>query len=1065
MKSIRIHDIYKKVISTRENILVTLVSFITIITMLFLGVKEVGALGTPAGEQIGNAATAIYVDEDGNEFTTESELVVTIVAAVCGVNITDGPLAFDAIDGQTIDIPIDIVNTGNSSNTFTLAEDAVNYTTLIYLDDGDGVADATEVAAGAITSITLDANETGKIVIQVTANGAAAASEAFTLTVTGDTVTGCNDTVGITTTVINDALINANKEVDKTTAVGGETLTYNIPFTNNGTLAARGITGVAFDAAPLARDGVLVLDAIPAGTTLVASSASGTPTGGPLGQVVYSTDSATTWTTTEPGVLTDVTHVGFFMPDANEADGVSEAVLASGQSGFLTFQVILDDPFNEPSLTVENFAQVLYRLDDGTTDKTTTTGIVETTVPASDTADIAAGGLDESAADNTGTWTNAGGGAPWVNGGDALPDAEEDIEADGADADDPDSFKDDNYASNVSAGSTIEFLHRVQNNSVVDDIVNVEAVDVANLPAGAIVEFFNANGTTKLFNTNPLDDALLDVGTVAGGGGTVDMIVKVFIPANTAAEALDGVVDYFVDIRFSSVNEPTETDLSRDNIDGIIGSGADIGAPDTVAGVDGPNNDQSDGDTDGTADSDDITAGTVAPGDSIDYPLHFANTGGSSDTFGLNASSLPAGSSAIFLTDPNCDGDPADGAGTTATGLVGGTVTVAGSTATDINVLSVANFSAGDRAIISGEQADIASVDTGTNTITLAAPLAGGAPVAGVPVAEYICLVMRVSVDADADPVDGNIVVTATSPNSGQSDSMDVEIVISRDCEVSVTPPLSGQLPPGGSTTYTHTVINGSNFTGFARIDLVATAPQLTYLFIAANGDDTTWFIDGGDATIEGGGVGDDTFLVDGATGVLGSVFVQLAPAASAVFRIQVQAAEGIPENTIESVSFRAVLDADGDFSVTDDQCEGSVSDTTTVIEGFLSLEKEASVADTGTFDSLDGTCTGDSTTPAPDTVVGGPCDTITYIVNYQNLGVQNAVDIVVTDAVPNFTTYVTGSATFDADCDGTTGDLPNAADTAVFDAPSNTVTWTLTDPVAPGEEGCLIFDVTIDSE
>ena len=735
MKTKSIHKIHK-IFSTKRNIFVTSVSLIVAMGMLLIGVKEVGALGTPAGEQIGNAATAIYFDEDNNEFTTESELVITVVAAVCGVNITDGPLSFDAIDGQTIDIPIDIVNTGNSGNTFTLVEDAVNYTTLIYLDsNGDGIADATEVAAGAISSITLaNPNETGKIVIQVTANGAAAANETFTLTVTGDTVTGCNDTVDVTTTVINDALVNANKEVDKSTAVGGETLTYNIPFSNNGTLAAKSIPAVGFDVAPVSRDGVLVVDQIPAGTTLVSGSGNGQPTGGPLGVVVYSTDDATTWTATEPAVLADVTHIGFFMPDANPADGTSEAVLSSGQDGFLNFQVILDNPFNEPSLKVENFAQILYRLDDGTTDKTTTTGTVETTVPASDTADIAAGGLDESAGDNTGTWTNAGGGAPWVNGGDGIPDAEEDVEADGADADDPDSFKDDNYASNVSAGSTIEFLHRVQNNSVVDDIINVEVVSVANLPAGAIVEFFNANGTTKLFNTNPLEDALLDVGTVSGGGGTQDLIVKIFIPGNTAAVPLDGTVDHFVDIRFSSTNEPTETDLSRDNIDGVIGSGADIGAPNTVARVDGPNNDQSDGDTDGTGDSDDILVGPVAPGESIDHPLHFANTGGSPDTFGLNASNLPPGTSAIFLTDPNCDGDPADGSGTTDTGLVGGTVTVSGSTATDINVLSVANISAGDRVIISGEQADVASVDSGTNTITLAAALAGGAPAAGVQV-------------------------------------------------------------------------------------------------------------------------------------------------------------------------------------------------------------------------------------------------------------------------------------------------------------------------------------------
>ena len=1065
MKYDSIDRSYKKLFRGKRNGLFTAFSLIAILGVLIFGAKEVGALGTKAGTPIGNAATAIYFDEDNNEYTTESEFVVTEVAPVCGVNVTDGPLAFDAVAGQTIDIPLDIVNTGNSGNTFSLAHDATNFTTLIYLDDGDGVADATEVAAGAITSIELtDADQTGKIVIQVTTN-ASFTDETFTLTVTGTTVGTCNDTVDITTTVINDALINANKEIDKTTAVGGDTLTFNIPFSSNGTLAAKSITGITFDVAPLSRDGILLRDEIPTGTDFSAGSASGQPAGGPLGVVVYSTDSAATWSTTEPGTPADVTHIGFFMPDANPTDGISEAVLTSGQDGFLTFQVVVDDPFNEASLKVENVAEILYRLDDGTTAKTTVTQKTETTIPTSDTAEIAAGGLDESAADNSGTWTHAGGNVPWVNGGDADPNAEEDVEADGADPDSPDSYKDDNYISNVSAGQTIEFLHQVQNNSVIDDIINVEVVTTANLPTGAIVEFFNANGDTKLFNTNPLDDALLDVGTVTGGGGTKDIVVKVFIPANTAAVDLDGTVDYYVDIRFSSVNDPSETDLSRNNIDGVIGSGADLGAPDTVAGVDGVNNNQSDGDTNGVADSDDITTGTVSPGDSIDYPLHFANTGGSSDTFGLSASSLPTGASATFLTDPNCDGDPTDGVGVTSTGLVGGSVTVSGSTNTVVNVQSVANIGSGDRVIISDEQAEVASVNSGNNTITLTTALVGGAPAAGVQVAEYICLVMRIQVDVDADPADGNIVATATSPNSGESDSMDVEIVISRDCEITVTPPLSGQLPPGGSTSYTHTVINGSNFSGFVRIDLVATSPDLTYLFIAANGDDTTWFKDGGNGTIEGGGVGDDTFLLDGDTGELGSVYVQLAPSASAVFKIQVQAAESVPVNTKESVSFRTLLDSDGNFSITTDQCEGLVSDTTDVIEGFLSLDKAASVADTGTFNSLDGTCTGTSATPDPDGVTGSPCDTISYTVTYKNLGIQDAVDMIITDAIPNFTTYVANSATFDASCDGGVEEKPNAADTAVFDTGSNTITWTLTDPIAPGEEGCVLFEVTINSE
>ena len=1063
---------------------ITAITVILSFALLMVGVKEVRALGTKAGTPIGNAATATYRDAENNEFTSESELIQTTVAEVCGVNISDGPLEVDAIDGQTIDIPIEITNTGNGENTFDLVEDSSAFETKIYLESSpaDGIADAAEVAAGEINSVTLDFNGTAHIVIQVTASSAPA-SEAFTLTVTGTLPEGCDDTLGITTTVINDALINASKNVDKDTATSGDTLSFEILFENNGTLAAKGVPGINVDGAS---DGILLSDAIPEGTQFVAASADGEPKGGPNGFVVFSTDPvpdapdtalSLSWTATEPGDVSDVTHVGFFMPDTTPGDGTSEAVLPTGQQGIMNFQVTVNDPFDGPSLRVENFAQFFYRLDDGTTDKATTTGTTDTTIPASEIGNIAAGGLDETTANNIGTWTNAGGGAPWVNGGNNIPNGEEDMEVDGTDADDPDSFKDDNYASNVSAGEFVEFFHRVRNDSVVDDVVNLEAVDLSNLPAGTFVEFFDFTGATKLINTNPSDDGLLDVGTVTGSGGTKDLLVKVFIPANTAAVVLDGTVDFFVDIRFSSSVDPSESDLSRNNIDGVIGAGADIGAPNTVAGVDGAANDQPDGNTDGADDSDDITPATqtttVAPGDSISYPIHFANTGGSSDSYGLNAS-LPPGTSATFTTDPNCDGDPSDGTATTDTGLVGGTITASGSTDTVLNVQSVANFTAGDRIIVGEEQRVIASVDSGANQITIDTDADGNndtnpdgalpaAPAAGLQISEFLCLVLTVQVNSDADPVAGVIVITATSGNSGQQDSMEANIVIQSTCDITLNPPLSGQLPPGGSTTYTHSVFNGSNFTGFVRIDLVTADPVLSYLFVASGAD--TWFIDGVDGTIQGGGVGDDTFLADGATGILGSVFVQLGPEESASFRIQVQAGEAVAENTTENVSFRAVLDGDGDFSTTDDQCEGTINDTTKVIEGFLVLTKDANVVDSGTFSSTDGTCSGTTAAPEPDTVAGGPCDTITYTITYKNDGIQNAIDVIVTDMIPNNTTYVTDSAVFDGDCNGTGGDPINGSDTVAFSDSSNIITWTVTDPIPPGQESCLIFDVTIDGE
>ena len=250
--------------------------------------------------------------------------------------------------------------------------------------------------------------------------------------------------------------------------------------------------------------------------------------------------------------------------------------------------------------------------------------------------------------------------------------------------------------------------------------------------------------------------------------------------------------------------------------------------------------------------------------------------------------------------------------------------------------------------------------------------------------------------------VDGDFSNTA---DQCTGDVTNVTTVAEGDCNVTISPPFSGQISPGGSMVYTHTVFNGSDFTGFVRIDLIATNPTLTYSFIA---EGASWQLVGSNGDAET----PDTFLTEGELEAFGSVFVHLKSQESVNFRVHVKAASSVSMSTVEQVNMRAFMDLDGDYDgTTDDQCEGMVTDVTSVSEGYLKLDKDASVADTHTFDSTDGSCSVGS-----DGVTDGPCDTITYTLTYKNLGVQNAIDLIVTDQIPDHTTYVGVTVEFDSE-------------------------------------------------
>lgn len=981
-------------------------------TLAFLAFSSAQA-ATEAGTVIGNAATAIYFDDENNTYTTTSNIVQTTVTAVCGADVQNAAgVTKTGVPGQIVYLPYSVENTGNSENTFSLTASGASYSNVIYEDtNGNGIPDPGE---NIVTSVTLNINETVSLVVAATIPVTAINndSDGFTFTATGTAVVGCASSAAGTVNVTTDATIATNKSVNLTTAAPTDILTYTVTLQNVGLANAKAGATYLVDTTGNGTgdtnvDGILVIDQVPAGSTYIAASLAGSPATNPTGYPVYSFD-GNTWHNSEAGATAagGIVYVGYLMEDATPANGTLEDVLSVDQQATMTFNVTVDDPFAETDNSVDNFAEVAYS--DSSQTLTSTTNTTSTYIPPSSSSDISAGGLDGY------TWT----GATWSTGN-TTPTAEEDTTVE---------YTNDNYGVNAPAGSWITFLHQGKNNSGATDVINLTVLTgETSLPAGAIVEFWNGDGSAKLIDTN--SDGDVDLGTVASAGGVRNFTVKIFIPANTAAVALDGTIDYTMTVQAASSNNPSETDNTRDNIDGILAASADI-AGDGLAGD--VTNNQSDGNTDGTLDSDDITVTvTIDPGATATYNLQVVNTGANTDSFDISATGEPSGSITTFYTDPNCDGNIADGVEITNTSLIGGTAVRAddGSCTNDSSTLCVydtANFTAGDSVIVAldGTKRTVNTVNPLTKVITLTAPMAGAAT-PGDLVSESICVVMKVVTIAATTANNYNIVTTITSPLSGATDNMDASMAVNQICSVSVSPDGSDQLPAGGTTTYNHTLSNNGNYTVNVAVTITGIA-DLTYVLLADTDLDLT------------------TELYAPATGFT----VTLAPGVTFAFQTSVQAPTSVAPGTVESITVNAIADGG--------TCSAVALDTTTVIEGYLQLIKSRDVA------------------------TAAPGDVISYSVQYKNIGSKDAQKIVVSDNIPNYTTFKTdgfaagNGLCLDITCDGTCDtQYSNGSgdDLAEYDAGNNLVRFrvgtgassTEGGTVAPGELGCTIFKVTVD--
>jgi len=861
------------------------------------------ATGTPAGTQIVNQATATYTDQNGVPQTATSNEVITEVSQVCGLTILPNGTesspgqSQEAAPGNTVYFSYTLTNTGNGPDTYKLQ--LVNSTNddfdpdsgSVYLDTNEnGLVDPgePELTSGIDTgygsdSPTVEADGQIKLIVSYHIPTTQSDGDVTKVNLVGQSQ-ACTSHPTDTdnwnqTTVTEDANVTATKSVTPTSADPGDTITYKITGSNTGNKAAKGQNlGTTIDSTQ--HEGILITDKMPGHTVLVDGSWSGAPA---TGETVFSTDGGTSWTTTPPGDLSTVTHIGFFIPDSNDGDSNQEDVLDPGQGYSFTFKVTIDS--NAPAGIIPNTATANWADSTGA-DKTTDTNEADVLVNGSYSVFVGPDGTPEASGptDQNDDFTNAG---------------------------------------TQAAGTWVSFTNTAENAGNVADTLNIT---VKSYPTNWQVQLYKSDGITPLADTN--SDGIPDVGQLASGG-TSDFVVKVFIPYNEAADSDGTTTVHDTVIRGTSAGDPTQYNDTIDRVTDIAAAGVDLSND--------PYNENP-------------VTNSTDPGTCTDFPLLVINTGGAPDTFDLAvSSSLPTDWAAMFYADSNLDGVADDTNPITAVGPLGGAVLTQAANSGD-TVLHVSNtnyLAANDWVRIGGNNYQIDSVDPANKTITLTAGLSADEG-AGTVVGEVGGAIAHMCVPADQAPGDTDITFKATSENDpNESDAITDTVSVNSVAGVSLNPDRSGTGSPGGTVVYEHTLCNTGNQDD--TFDLTyASDWGWTYTFTNSNGDP------------------------------IQSVSVTAGEC------VDINVTAFIPSDAAVDQLDTVVITATGQAHHATDTAQ----DVTRVVQGQLSLTKTVSP-------------TGDQE----------PGTTLTYTTTYKNLGNAPITNVVIYDAVPAYTTYVSGSA------------------------------------------------------
>lgn len=919
---------------------------------------------TAAGTMIKNLATVTYEDVNGNQYSAQSNEAVITVKQVYSAEI-GVDTAKTAAAGQVVYSQHTLTNTGNGEDTYTINADNFGINDLtddlnasgikVYIDsNGNGLADAGEQEVPAGGTITLTAGQSVELVMAVSVPNTASPGDELGVKLTATTLNGTvND---LTTANGLDTAEGTNQTwiTVSNNAVLNYTKSAVLDAANNQITYTLTVSNTGNQAAT----SVKIYDAFPAGTTYVDPSATASgllESNGDMLPVAQALSEAAGMDLNDDGDTTDTTDLGIYAEDSS---------IAPGQTVSLSFTVEYDPAtFNNNAIpgsagdVIKNKAYLTGDLDGNpaTTESPIPTNPTQTTLPQIYAVDT----------DDTGQGSGTTIGTDASNNG----------------ADDTDDTDDAQVVDQAPSGSTVLFNVVLTNTGTGPDTLEL-AIDKGTFPAGTTFTYWNAAGTVQLTDTNAeasVDSGLLQAGVGVGESKTI--MIKAQLPADASGD--NGGLGYKATLSATSANDPAAAP-AVDTTDLILGNISSPGADIKDAGgaaTPGVNTDAlgaapytiNDGSNPGTR----VTyAGTV--GGTVIIPFYIDNDAGSSDSFQLSAgsswngtavSSLPTGWSVQFFKG--------DGTGQPTGTPLTSTELLPGGAASKEYVAVVTIPSDPAYAL-----ADYVADNNGDGTPDI--------------------------MDANGD-LDGDqpIFIRIVSSNSGASDIMLDAVDVTSLRQVALTPPGSNQIQPGGSVDYVHTLDNTGNTEETLELSTSNSSGTNTgwnnTVMVDTNGDGTpdktlAQLVPGVDVIKGVDAAGNLVNIVVTDADLDGLPEVTLPAGVSFVMTPTVYAPSDAAPGTNDILTITAT-NTDPAASAPD----AKVEDVSSVILGQVRLNKTV---------AYDAACDGTADTPfaANLTAEVAPNQCAIWQIVAENQGDANALNVIIRDNVPAYTTYEANS-------------------------------------------------------
>ncbi|QOF77551.1 beta strand repeat-containing protein [Variovorax sp. 38R] len=969
----------------------------TVYLGLVFGASVAFAAPPPANTVIGNQASATYSDAGGNQQLATSNLVQTTVQQVGSFNLDSYTTVTTNVvnnktgaAGATVYAPHVLTNTGNGSDVFDIKVDAAagGFSRVeIFADaNGDGLPDSTSALCTAIPAATCSVP--GQTVAGN--NGVFQFVVAYTIPSTASTPTTPYSFGTVTATVA------ATSPVITSYASTSAADRDNVNLTTSAAFNVTKAIGVPAVKAPGGGAWPTAAASGPRSSSATCSTiwAAGMTSSATCQYTVYTINVSNTGGAVGALALQDTLPSGFSYvagsavwsnsPTAGTALTDASTADLGGidyqASGNTITAVIKALPVN----VSQTISFVVLVNDTAAIGVTTTTNTVKyNPIDAGTSADSTAPGTLPSTSNPAAFTVLASYGFAI---GTNLPTVSTAVTAKDVTPGTADGSADTTTQPSVIPGGSVSFPNRVFNTGNATDAINL-ATSGSTFPAGTTFTLLAVDGATPLLDTT--GDGIPDTGPIAAGG-YVDIVVR----ANVPATATLGSGPFTVLVTGKSAGNPAvAVDATKEIVTAVIGSLVDLTnsiggtGTGTVAGGDlGPGPSPSP-----------TTTRIVAAGTAAFFNLFVKNGDSLANTYNLSASqtpsfpgTLPAGWTVKFVTV--------------------GTAGTAGETCATAPAITQIDVAVGAQGKV-----DVCVTPPATQT-----------PVAGQKI--YF-------------RVDSTKPTSTTTPaNDTKTDA--VTVIAASTLGATLTPDNSGQVAPGGSVVYAHTLTAtgtqscaGPYAVSVSLPSADETAGWTTAVYIDANGDGQ---IDAGDPLITGTIPGP---LVGGTSQkLLVKVF---APGG---------ATAGATDTATVTVTFPSGVGSCGTPTATD---------VSTVISGQVRVVKtQAADANCDASEAATPAAITANFSTALLTMKPGQC--VLYRIVATNEGVAPISNLKINDAVPAYTSLTGATQPAAATQCSSTG-LTGTAVAYAGTAPATTVSCgSAANTLAPGGTATLIFAVKI---